>query len=103
MDFDRKGSCYLLSSEVDQYVEPRNMQTYFKKVLEEIGIPYVNFHVLCHTFATRCVELGVDIKSLSKILDHININITLNKYVHLSISTMKQSNMNKFSRWIAQG
>lgn len=98
----RAGACYLLSGKADQYVEPRNMQTHFKKVLEGAGIPYVNFHVLRHTFATRCVELGFDIKSLSEILGHANINITLNKYVHPSMS-MKRSNMNKFSHWIAQG
>lgn len=97
----RAAGCYLLSGEEEQYVEPRNMQAHFKKVLEEAGIPYVNFHVLRHTFATRCVELGFDIKSLSEILGHANINITLNKYVHPSMS-MKRSNMNKFSRWIAQ-
>lgn len=45
----------------------------------------VNYHALRHTFATRCIEQGVDIKSLSEILGHANVSITLNTYVHSSI------------------
>ena len=55
-----------------------------------------NFHCLRHTFATRCVELGFDVKSLSEILGHANVNITMNRYVHPSME-LKQKNMNLFS------
>ena len=53
-------------------------------------------HTLRHTFATRCVELGFDIKSLSEILGHASVNITLNRYVHPSMD-LKQRNMNLLS------
>ena len=48
---------------------------------------------LRHTFATRCVEAGFEIKSLSEILGHANVSITPNKYVHASVE-LKEKNMN---------
>ena len=72
------------------------MQNHFKRVLRELAIPPVNFHALRHTFATRCVEVGFDIKSLSEILGHSNVNITMNRYVHPSM-TLKKQNMEKLS------
>lgn len=70
------------------------MQNRFKKYVKESGITNANFHTLRHTFATRCVEVGFEIKSLSEILGHANVNITLNRYVHSSLE-LKHINMNK--------
>lgn len=67
-----------------KYVEPRNYQYFFKRVLKNIGIRKVNFHILRHTFATRCVEVGFDVKTLSEILGHADTSITLNYYIHSS-------------------
>ena len=78
----------------DRYVEPRTMQNRFKSYVKDSGIEDANFHALRHTFATRCVEVGFEIKSLSEILGHANVNITLNRYVHSSFA-LKCSNMNK--------
>ena len=64
--------------------------------LKECGIADANFHALRHTFATRCVEVGFDIKTLSEILGHANINITLNRYVHPTMR-LKRENMDKLS------
>ena len=73
-------------------VEPRLMQMTFEKFVAECGLPKTNFHALRHTFATRCVEAGFDIKSLSEILGHSDVKTTLNKYVHSSME-QKQKNM----------
>lgn len=72
------------------------MQNKFKKYLLEANISNVNFHATRHTFATRCIEVGFDVKTLSEILGHANVNITLNRYVHSSFE-LKRSNMNKLS------
>lgn len=88
---------YFLSDSEDIFIEPRNLQTHFKTVLKGAGIENANFHTLRHTFATRCVELGFDIKSLSEVLGHANVNITLNKYVHPSMK-LKRDNMEKLSQ-----
>lgn len=65
-------------------VEPRVMQLKFEAIIAECGIKHTNFHALRHTFATRCIEMGFDIKSLSEILGHSDVKTTLNKYVHSS-------------------
>ncbi|WP_086350968.1 tyrosine-type recombinase/integrase [Candidatus Enterococcus clewellii] len=64
----------------DGYAEPRLINYRFKKLLEAARIESVNFHALRHTFATRCVEEGVDIATLSKLLGHTSIKLTLDTY-----------------------
>lgn len=88
------GNVYLLTGEVRRYIEPRTLQNRLKVYLFKSGVKEANFHALRHTFATRCVALGFEIKSLSEILGHSNVNITLNRYVHPSLE-MKRVNMNK--------
>lgn len=85
-------SGFILTNSTKIYVEPRSMQYRLKNILDAIGINPVNFHTLRHTFATRCVELGFDIKTLSEILGHSSINMTMNRYVHPSMD-LKTSNM----------
>ncbi|MCD7773581.1 MAG: site-specific integrase [Ruminococcus sp.] len=94
--FRSEDSAYILSGRQDKYVEPRTMQNHFKAFVRQSKIADANFHSLRHTFATRCVEVGFDIKSLSEILGHSNVNITLNRYVHSSFE-LKASNMSKLS------
>lgn len=96
----KQNNAYLLSGIVQEYVEPRTMQNRFKAVSRQCNIHNANFHALRHTFATRCVELGFDIKSLSEILGHSSVNITLNRYVHPSME-LKQKNMNMLSELFA--
>lgn len=89
----------MLTGMVHSYVEPRNMENRFKAVTKECDIHDVNFHALRHTFATRCVELGFDVKSLSEILGHASVNITMNRYVHPSME-LKKKNMNLLSEFL---
>ncbi|MEI3006507.1 MAG: tyrosine-type recombinase/integrase [Ruminococcus bicirculans (ex Wegman et al. 2014)] len=49
-----------------------------------------NFHLLRHTYATVCIENGFDAKTVSELLGHSNVNITLNRYVHSSLDTKKK-------------
>lgn len=79
-----------------KYMEPRALMYNFKKYMKECNLENVNFHALRHTFATRCIENGFEIKTLSEILGHVNVNITLNKYVHSSMD-LKRSNMEKLN------
>lgn len=72
---------YVLTGDSEKYIEPRAMEYYFKRVCEACNLRKVNFHTLRHTFATRCVEAGCDIKSLSEILGHSCVNMTMNRYV----------------------
>lgn len=96
---DRRSNpeSYVISNELIKVIEPRLMQIKFKKMTSECGLDNVTFHTLRHTFATRCVECGFDIKSLSEILGHADVKTTLNRYVHSSME-LKQANMNKLNK-----
>lgn len=90
------GNTYFLTGQAGTFVEPRSLQNHFKSAIRACNIKDANFHALRHTFATRCIELGFDVKSLSEILGHASVNITLNRYVHPSME-LKQKNMNMLS------
>lgn len=87
-----RSSGSVLKNRNGKPVEPRLLQLTFEKYVSECGLPKTNFHALRHTFATRCVEAGFDIKSLSEILGHTDVKTTLNRYVHSSLE-QKQKNM----------
>jgi len=92
----RNPNAFVLTGETNNFMEPRTLQNRLKKYTKECGLDGVHFHVLRHTFATRCVEVGFEIKSLSEILGHASPKITLERYVHSSLE-LKRSNMNKLA------
>ncbi len=96
----KASNTYILTGLRNSFVEPRTLQYRFKSIIKRAGIAPANFHALRHTFATRCIELGFDIKSLSEILGHASVNITLNRYVHPSME-LKQKNMDRLSELLA--
>lgn len=79
-----KKTDFVLTGSSEHYVEPRNYQYHFKEILKRNKVKKYKFHTLRHTFATNCIEAGMDIKSLSEILGHADVSITLNIYVHSS-------------------
>ena len=84
---------YVVSNKAG-FVSPRTFEYRYKKIMKESKISFINYHGLRHTFATRCIESGVDVKSLSEILGHANVSITLNTYVHSSME-LKRAQMEK--------
>lgn len=75
----------------------RSYQRTFTNLQKRLGIPHHNFHALRHTFATRAIECGMDVKSLSEILGHKNPSITLSRYAH-SLLEHKTEMMNKVGK-----
>lgn len=69
----------------NKYMEPRLLYNKFKKLLKEIGVDNYKFHVLRHTFASNCIKNGFDPKTLSELLGHSDIRLTLSLYVHSDI------------------
>ena len=75
----------------------RSYQRSFELLLQKQKIPHHGFHALRHTFATRAIECGMNVKSLSEILGHKNPTITLKRYVH-SFMEHKREFMNRLGK-----
>ena len=78
-------------------VSVRSYQRSFELLLKKLKIPHKSFHSLRHTFATRAIECGMDVKTLSEILGHKNPTVTLNRYAH-SLMEHKTDMMNKLGK-----
>jgi len=97
---EARGSCqYVLGTSKFPITEPRTMQNKLKKYLDTAGVQKANFHALRHSFATRCIEIGFDVKTLSEILGHTSVQTTLNRYVHSSFE-LKSQNMEKLNTFL---
>ncbi|MFR5892481.1 MAG: site-specific integrase [Bacilli bacterium] len=78
-------------------VSVRSYQRSFELLLKRLNIPHKGFHSLRHTFATRALECGMDIKTLAEILGHKNPTVTLNRYAH-SLMEHKSDMMNRLGK-----
>lgn len=92
------GGAYVISKN-GKPVNPRNYQRNFVTVLKNARVSRKNFHALRHTFATRAIECGVDVKTLSEILGHRSATTTLNRYAH-SLTEHKRNMMNKIGKFL---
>lgn len=72
---------YILTNN-ENPIEPRTYRKYYRDILQSLNIPFIKFHGLRHSFATRCIEANADYKTVSVLLGHSNISTTLNLYVH---------------------
>lgn len=81
----------------DRPAEPRNLQRQFATLIRPLGLNGVHFHTLRHTFATRMLELGVDVKTVSVLLGHSSTRITLDYYAH-SLIEQQRAAMDKMSQ-----
>ena len=92
----RSDSDFVVSSH-GKPISVRSYQRSFELLLKKLDIPHRGFHSLRHTFATRAIECGMDVKTLSEILGHKNPTVTLNRYAH-SLMEHKQDMMNRLGK-----
>lgn len=92
-------SDFVLSTRTGGIVGTRAYQKTYERILKKLNIPYKNFHSLRHTFATRAIEMDMDVKTLSEILGHKNPVITLQRYTH-SMLSYKTEMMNKMGKML---
>lgn len=78
-------------------MEPRTCLRRYKSICRKACVSDYSFHTLRHTFATRCIELGMDTKSLSEILGHASVKTTLDRYVHPSMD-FKKTQINRLRK-----
>ena len=82
---------YIFAMPFGTCVEPSTMRDALNYLLTVAGIEHANFHSLRHTFATRAIEAGMPVKTLSDILGHSQVQITMDLYCHSSIDHMRDS------------
>lgn len=80
-----------------KFIEPSVYSRRYKQILSELDIPYRKYHSTRHTFATRALEIGMDIKTLSEILGHSSPTVTLNLYSH-SLPEHKKKEMDRLGK-----
>ena len=84
-DAETAQTPYVVENKKGERMSIRSYQYLFEKLTERAGVRKLNFHALRHTFATRAVECGMDIKTVADIMGHQNASITLNRYAHCMI------------------
>lgn len=98
LNLKRSGnSVYVVTSDAERLISVRGYQHSFELFLKRLQIPHRGFHSLRHTFATRALECGMDVKTLSELLGHKNAGVTLNRYVH-SLMDHKKEMMNRLGK-----
>lgn len=98
-EWKKKSRSEYIVSNGEKNISLRGYQRMFERLLNRLGIEHKGFHALRHTFATRALECGMDVKTLSEILGHKNATVTLNRYVH-SLLEHKQDMMNKIGKLV---
>lgn len=93
----KRSTCEYIIADGDKPVFVRSYQRTFELLLKKLGVAHKGFHSLRHTFATRALECGMDVKTLSELLGHKNATITLNRYAH-SMLEHKADMMNRLGR-----
>ena len=84
----------VFSTDLGTPYEGRNLNRVLHRTLEEAGLQSMGVHSLRHTFATRAMEAGMDVRTLSEILGHAKVSLTLQLYAHSSMET-KQKELEK--------
>ena len=93
----KRSNCEYIIADGDKPVFVRSYQRTFELLLKKLGIAHKGFHSLRHTFATRALECGMDIKTLSELLGHKNATVTLNRYAR-SLLEHKTDMMNRLGK-----
>lgn len=93
----KDSDCEYVISSHGKPITTRSYQRSFEILQDKLHIRCRGFHALRHTFATRALEFGMDVKTLSEIMGHKNSTITLNRYAH-SLSEHKRAMMNKLGK-----
>lgn len=82
---------YVICNHNGKRTNPRAYQKSFENLLKKLKIKHYGFHSLRHTFETRLLENGVDVKTISELMGHSSPTITLNRYVHTNLNNKRKA------------
>lgn len=84
---------------MDRVVSTTQVCSFFRRIYLKHDIPYYGQHALRHTFATRCIESGIQPNVLKTWLGHTNIHVTLDTYADV-FNSMNNDAINMFERYM---
>lgn len=90
LELKRNSTSEYVISNKDKAIEPRTIAYRFQMVRKKIGLEHFSFHSLRHTFATRCLEAGGNIATISSLLGHSSTKMTLDCYTNSFFSEERQ-------------
>lgn len=86
-----KDNNLVFCTEIGTPIEPRNLTRTFKGILKKANLEDINLHALRHTFATRGLESGIELKVMQELLGHSSISVTGDIYSHVLPEKKKES------------
>jgi integrase len=90
-EWQRHSHNLVFPSVAGTHITPRNFQRKYYDLLEEAQVPHIKLHGLRHTFATRLLEQGENLKVVQELLRHTDIKTTANIYSHVSPKVKKKA------------
>lgn len=82
---------FIFSGRKGQPLDPRTIRYRFEQLKKQCHVEDLPFHALRHTFATRCIEAGINIPTVSDLLGHSSIKMTLDIYTHSFLSEKRKA------------
>lgn len=82
---------FIIYNTVGGVMDPDHLSSYWGDVLDGLGLPHVRFHDIRHTFATRAIEQGIDVATVSGLLGHADVTTTTHYYVHPRDASMRKA------------
>lgn len=84
-----QGDCFVFSTDIGTALDRNNISRVLRSCLDQAGLKRRGIHALRHTFATNCIRAGMDVRTLSEILGHADVALTLRLYVHSDMETKR--------------
>lgn len=85
------GEEYVIFNQWGGHMDPDSLSQYFRKLQKKLNLPHIKYHALRHTFATRAVESGIDVATVSGLLGHGDVTTTTHYYVHPRQDAMRKA------------
>lgn len=71
-----------------EYITNEMMTKGIMRLCRRVGVRYLGWHALRHTFATQLIRRGVDVHQVCALLGHSSITVT-EKYLHVQGTTLQ--------------